>query len=277
MADKQLRHSAEQIDDLLDKVESGGGGASPEQIQQIEQNAQAIESLQETKADKNEIPTKVSDLTDDIGYVTETGLANKGYLTGYTETDPTVPAWAKASTKPAYTASEVGAEPANAVSAHNASAAAHSDIRLLITELTNRLNAVANSTDTELDQLAELVAYIKDNRSLIEQVTTNKVNVADIINNLTTNVSNKPLSAAQGVVLKGLIDALQTAVNGKAATSDLTSHTGNTTVHITATERTAWNKNTTDISNLSGEIANQQTVLKQYIDEQLGVIENGTY
>ena len=34
-----------------------------------------------------------------------------GYITGYTETDPTVPAWAKASSKPTYTASEVGALP----------------------------------------------------------------------------------------------------------------------------------------------------------------------
>ena len=32
-------------------------------------------------------------------------------LTSYTETDPTVPSWAKASTKPTYTASEVGALP----------------------------------------------------------------------------------------------------------------------------------------------------------------------
>lgn len=32
-------------------------------------------------------------------------------LTSFTETDPTVPAWAKASTKPTYTASEVGALP----------------------------------------------------------------------------------------------------------------------------------------------------------------------
>lgn len=31
------------------------------------------------------------------------------YLTSYTETDPTVPSWAKASSKPTYTASEVGA------------------------------------------------------------------------------------------------------------------------------------------------------------------------
>ena len=32
-----------------------------------------------------------------------------GYLTGYTETDPTVPQWAKAPTKPTYTASDIGA------------------------------------------------------------------------------------------------------------------------------------------------------------------------
>jgi len=34
-----------------------------------------------------------------------------GFITGYTETDPTVPSWAKQSTKPSYTASEVGALP----------------------------------------------------------------------------------------------------------------------------------------------------------------------
>lgn len=46
------------------------------------------------------IPSKTSDLQND-----------SGFLTSYTETDPTVPAWAKASSKPSYTASEVGAVP----------------------------------------------------------------------------------------------------------------------------------------------------------------------
>lgn len=49
-----------------------------------------------------DVPTKVSDLQND-----------SGFITGYTETDPTVPSWAKASSKPTYTASEVGALPAN--------------------------------------------------------------------------------------------------------------------------------------------------------------------
>lgn len=55
------------------------------------------------KADKSEIPTvptKVSAFTNDVGYLTE-----------YTETDPTVPAWAKSPTKPSYSAEEIGALP----------------------------------------------------------------------------------------------------------------------------------------------------------------------
>jgi len=42
------------------------------------------------------------------------------------------------------------------------------------------------------------------------------------VDNLTTNVSDKPLSAAQGVVLKGLIDSLATAVGNKLDASALT-------------------------------------------------------
>lgn len=121
-------------------------------------------------------------------------------------------------------ASEVGADPSGTaeskVATHDTATDAHNDIRLLITELTTRFNALANSTDVDLDQLAELVAYIKDNRALIEQITTNKVNVSDIIDNLTTNVSNKPLSAAQGVALKALIDAVSSAASTAQSTAD---------------------------------------------------------
>ena len=60
---------------------------------------------------KPTIPTKTSQLTNDSQFVTETGINTKGYLTE--ETDPTVPAWAKAATKPSYTADEVGALPAD--------------------------------------------------------------------------------------------------------------------------------------------------------------------
>lgn len=116
---------------------------------------------------------------------------------------------------------DVGADKAGTantmVADHNTKTDAHNDIRLLITALTTRLDALANSDDTTLDKMAEVVAYIKANRDLIDQITTGKVSVADIVNNLTTNVSNKPLSAAQGVALKALIDELAAAANSIAS------------------------------------------------------------
>lgn len=96
----------------------------------------------------------------------------------------------------------------NTVGSHNNSDAAHGDIRDLLKDLSERINAVLDSDDETLDELSEIVAYIKSNRDLLEAVTTAKVSVVDIINNLTTNVATKPLSAAQGVVLKTLIDGI---------------------------------------------------------------------
>ena len=109
-------------------------------------------------------------------------------------------------------ASDVGADAAGtasgAVAAHNTSGAAHADLRALIEGLTSRLNALADSDDTTLDQLSEIVAYIKSNKTLIDAVTTGKVSTSDIVDNLTTNASGKVLSAAQGVALKAMIDGI---------------------------------------------------------------------
>lgn len=186
-----------------------------------------------------------------------------------------IASWAKASSKPSYTASEVGAVPSTRtvngktlssnislsasdvgadpsgtantkVSAHNTATDAHNDIRLLINDLTTRLNALADSDDVTLDQMSEVVAYIKSNKSLIEQVTTNKVNVSDIINNLTTNASNKPLSAAQGVVIKSLIDALQSTLDGKADANHSHNYAGSASAGGAATSANKLNANAGD-------------------------------
>lgn len=55
-----------------------------------------LSDLKYTNVTESELPTKTSQLENDSGFLTE-------------ETDPTVPAWAKADTKPTYTAAEVGA------------------------------------------------------------------------------------------------------------------------------------------------------------------------
>ena len=124
---------------------------------------------------------------------------------------------------PNQTAQQVGADPvgtaASAVSQHNTDATSHNDLRLALKGLTDRINAALDSDDTTLDQMSEVVAYIKSNKSMIDAITTSKVSVSDIVDNLTTNVTNKPLSAAQGVVIKTLIDALR---NDKLDADELT-------------------------------------------------------
>lgn len=175
------------------------------------------------KAEIPAIPTKVSSFENDKGYLTD-------------ETDPTVPSWAKEPNRPVYTAEDVGADKqgtaSNLNSAHNTDTEAHNDIRLLIQGLIARLDAVANSSDKELDQLSEIVAYIKNNKSLIDGVTTSKVNITDIVANLVTNVDDKPLSASQGVVLKALIDAITVPTK----VSDLENDKGYLTQHQSLAE-----------------------------------------
>lgn len=81
------------------------------------------------------VPTKTSDLTND-----------SGFITGYTETDPTVPAWAKAASKPSYTADEVGAMAASERS--NYSTTAHTHDQYSLTSHTHSQYATTAHTHT---------------------------------------------------------------------------------------------------------------------------------
>ena len=95
------------------RMKIGDGSKTVEELEFIQAGNISVDLTDYAK--KTEIPTKISDLTNDEGYltsipseyVTETELNSKGYLTSYTETDPTVPDWAKKETKPTYTKSEI--------------------------------------------------------------------------------------------------------------------------------------------------------------------------
>ena len=157
----------------------------------------------------------------------------------------------------------------NKISTHNTSTTAHNDIRVLITDLTTKLNNFLDVDDTTTDQLSEVLALIENNRGTLESLTTNKINVSDIIDNLTTNNSSKVLSAAQGVAIKNLIDALQTAVNGKQDTitggaSTITSSnlTSNRALVSNGSGKVAISDITsTELGYLNGVTANVQTQL----------------
>lgn len=182
-----------------------------------------------------EVPTKLAELTGDSTHRTITD-----------------------SERTKWNGMEAAGTAAGVVSTHNTATDAHNDIRLLIEGLSTRLNVVANSSDVNLDQLAELVAYIKANRSLIEQITTNKVSVSDIINNLTSNVSNKPLSAAQGVALKALIDAITVPTKLAEMEEDETHRT------VSDEEKTKWNESGIDKwDEVEAYIANDTIVISE--------------
>lgn len=215
--------------------------------------------------------------------LSELGIQPEGtYLTE--ETDPTVPDWAKAGSKPSYTANEVGADKSGTaeskVSSHNTSTDSHSDIRLLIEGLQSKVNAVLDSDDETLDQMSEIVVYIKDNKELIEAITTNKVSVSDIVDNLTTNISNKPLSAAQGVALKALIDGIVVPTK----TSELTNDSGFLTGY-TETDPTvpSWAKEPSKPTYTASEVGadaagSASTALanaKEYVDQAISNLVGG--
>lgn len=67
---------------------------------------------------------------------------------------------------------------------HNTSNVSHTDMRTAIRNLTTRLNTLADSDDTDLDQLSEIVAFIKENRDTI-QVLTDVTNEGLVLNTKT--------------------------------------------------------------------------------------------
>lgn len=254
-----------------------------------------------THIDNSENPHNVTKSQVGLGSVDNTSDANKPVSTAQNTAINNALSSAKS-----YTDTKVSSLPTsttvdNKIGTHNTSTTAHSDIRELITALTSKLNNFLDVDDETTDQLSEVLTLINNNKGTLESLTTSKINVSDIVNNLTTNSTGKVLSASVGVTIKGLIDALQaeldshthaiadvtglqSALDGKAASShgthvsysttapvmdgtanvgtastvarsdhkhptdtsraaktDLDSHTINTTVHITATERTNWN------------------------------------
>lgn len=216
--DDSHNHKIENVDGLQNALDGKSDDGHGHEIADVSGLQKALDGKEASGAAATALTNAKSYTNGEIETVTE--LLEEGLETKANASDLTSHTSNK-SNPHGVTAAQVGADPkgtaASAVSSHNTSTTAHGDIRDLIEELTTRLNALADSDDTTLDQMSEIVAYIKSNKSLIDSITTSKVNVSDIVNNLTTNVSNKPLSAAQGVALKALIDAINTSLATKGS------------------------------------------------------------
>ena len=106
---------------------------------------------------KPTIPTTVAELTDASNYVTNADLAAAGYLTA--ESDPTVPAWAKETTKPAYNYSEITGTPTIPTTVAELTDAAN---YATTADLADKANAADVYTKTETDNLLNDKANVTD-------------------------------------------------------------------------------------------------------------------
>lgn len=187
-----------------------------------------------------EVPTKTSDLTNDSGFITSASLPTKtsqltndsGFITGYTESDPTVPAWAKAAAKPSYSYNEITGKPTLSTVATSGSyndlsnkptlfSGSYNDLTdkptipsvtglASETYVNTKINDLINSAPTTLDTLGEVATAIQNNSTVVDALNSaigNKANSTDV-----TALSSRVTTA------EGNINAIQT---GKANKSDL--------------------------------------------------------
>ena len=85
------------------------------------------------------------------------------------EVDPTVPSWAKQEKKPEYTYSEVGAEQSGAVSLHNDSASAHSELFVYKEDVSNKVDVIdAESTSYQYPTAKAVYDVVGDIETLLE-------------------------------------------------------------------------------------------------------------
>ena len=102
------------------------------------------------------IPAKTSELANDSGFITD-----------YTETDPTVPSWAKQPTKPTYTASEVGALPAGTKIPSKTSDLTNDSGFLTHSTLTQVIETVPDYVVTEAMSVLDKVINAQGSRTFV--------------------------------------------------------------------------------------------------------------
>ena len=158
--------------------------------------------------DKPTIPTKTSELSNDSGFITSASLPTKtsdltndsGFITGYTESDPTVPAWAKASTKPSYAYNEITGKPTLSTVATSGSyndltdkptipsVAGFASTSYVDTKVAN----LVNSAPTTLDTLGELATALQNNQSVVNSAIGNKADKTELFSGSYNDLTNKP-------------------------------------------------------------------------------------
>lgn len=199
----------------------GGGGT----ITDVTQNGTSVVSGGVAAVT---VPTKVSDLNNDSGFIT-------------TETDPTVPSWAKQNTKPSYTFSEIGSKPTT-ISGYGITDA----------KISNGTITLGNNTITPLTSFTETDPTVPSwaKQSSKPSYTASEVGAVPT----TRKVNGKALSADITLTATD-VSALPASTAIPSKTSDLTNDSGFLTAETDPvfTASDAYGITASDISNWNGK------------------------
>lgn len=151
------------------------------------------------------VPTKLSAFTND-----------SGFITGYTETDPTVPAWAKAASKPSYSKSEVGLGNVDNVQQYSAS----NPPPYPVVSVNGKTGAVVVDVPTKVSQLTNDSGYLTQHQDISGKLDASALPTAiNTALNRTTSVNiadtNYTTLMARGTSLNSV--ETNPAVNGAIA------------------------------------------------------------
>lgn len=142
----------------------------------------------------------------------------------------------------------------------------------------NKTVDLVSNTEFETKMETEILKVKNDS----ELYTNTKI--ADLINGAPTTLDTLGEIATAMGENQDVVEALEGAVGKKANQSDLTAHTGNTTVHITADEREFWNDRIEslngeyDLGNMSGKtVTDLKTALDTWLNTHSSLANASAY
>lgn len=217
------------------------------------------------KADVSYVDNKISTLTNVVNgkqdNISDLTAIRNGAALGSTaiqeETDPTVPAWAKAEKKPSYTPSEIGAASQEALQSHTKDAVVHitateranwnakqdtiSDLDVIRAGASKGATALQSIpaeyiTETELEDMGfATTTQVGKKQDIIADLADIRSGAAKGATALQSYTETDPiyLKDKPNIALKSEIPD----ISGKANVADLTEHTENTDIHVTASDK----------------------------------------
>ena len=200
---------------------SSGGSGDVNTIESISVNT-VVQTVDSNKNVDITVPTKVSDLTND-----------SGFISSYTETDPTVYSWAKASTKPSYDLDEVSDGTTRKLSNYVPTTRKVNN-NALSSDITLTLDDVANGSTrklpTKVSDLTNDTGFVTSSSlpTVNNSTITIKKNSDDEGDSFTTNASStKTINLGLSTVAtSGSYSDLSNKPTIPADTNDLTNSAG---------------------------------------------------